>query len=102
MSSIDSDEILAVPGFGFLPKWFYDELQNITESLGNEKRDKKKKNIFFKTMPRLYLSGKFSFVVNARLDTRIEWFLFTKCMLLLLMSLPDSTLTWSPLSAPLQ
>jgi hypothetical protein len=38
---------------------------------------------FFKTIPRLYLSGKFSFVVTARLDTRIEWFLFTKCMLLL-------------------
>jgi hypothetical protein len=44
---------------------------------------------FFKTIPRLYLSGKFSFVVTARLDTRIEWFLSTKCMLLLLMSLPD-------------
>jgi hypothetical protein len=29
--------------------------------------------------------------VTARLDTRIEWFLFTKCMLLLLMSLPEST-----------
>jgi hypothetical protein len=57
---------------------------------------------FLKTIPRLYLSGKFSFVVTARLDTRIEWFLFTKCMLLLLMSLPESTLTWSPQSAPLQ
>jgi hypothetical protein len=29
---------------------------------------------FFKTIPRLYLSGKFSFVVTTRLDTRIEWF----------------------------
>jgi hypothetical protein len=29
--------------------------------------------------------------VTAMLDTRIEWFLFTKCMLLLLMSLPEST-----------
>jgi hypothetical protein len=46
---------------------------------------------FLKTIPRLYLSGKFSFVVTARLVTRIEWFLFTKCMLLLLMSLPEST-----------
>jgi hypothetical protein len=46
---------------------------------------------FFVSIPRLYLSGKFSFVVTARLDTRIEWFLFTKCML-----------TWLPLSAPLQ
>jgi hypothetical protein len=49
--------------------------------------------VFFKTIPRLYLSGTFSFVVTARLDTRIEWFWFTKCMLLLLMSLPESTLT---------
>jgi hypothetical protein len=48
-------------------------------------------SFFFKTIPRLYLSSKFSFVVTARLDTRIEWFLFTKCMLLLLMSLPEST-----------
>jgi hypothetical protein len=48
-------------------------------------------HFFLKTIPRLYLSGKFSFVVTAKLDTRIEWFLFTKCMLLLLMSLPEST-----------
>jgi hypothetical protein len=31
-------------------------------------------------------------VVTARLDTRIEWFFtFTKCMLLLLMTLPERT-----------
>jgi hypothetical protein len=30
---------------------------------------------FFETITRLYLSGKFSFVVTARLDTHIEWFL---------------------------